>query len=80
MSISFEALAMAGADYLKDGMSFEEFEQHEAEVPHYLLADEEEDDEVFFLRKKNLPTKSSYEYSFCSQEFHICENDEGEQK
>ncbi|XP_059288736.1 uncharacterized protein LOC132042134 [Lycium ferocissimum] len=86
MSISLDALAMMGADYLKDGMSMEEFEKHEAQVPPYLLADhEEEEDENLFSTKKNihhdiLPTKKQYEYSFCSQEFHRCENDEGDQK
>jgi len=69
MSISLEALAMIGADYIKDGISIEEFEQHEAEVPPYLLVDEEEVDEVLFSRKINLPTKNSYEFPFCSQEF-----------
>jgi len=69
MSISIEALAMIGADYIKDGISMEEFEQHEAEVPSYMLADEEENDgEIFFSRKINMPKKGSYEYSFCSQE------------
>jgi len=49
MSISLEALAMAGADRLKDGTSIEEFEKHEAEVPPYLLVDEDNDDENLFL-------------------------------
>ncbi|KAK4356243.1 hypothetical protein RND71_025214 [Anisodus tanguticus] len=79
MSISLEALAMVGADYLKNGMSLEEFEKYEAQVPPYLLADED-DDEIFFSRKMNISIKDSYEYSFCSQEIHRCENDEGEHK
>jgi len=45
MSISIEALAMIGADYIKDGISIEEFEQHEAGVPSYMLADEEDNDD-----------------------------------
>ncbi|OIT26314.1 hypothetical protein A4A49_25890 [Nicotiana attenuata] len=88
MSVSFAALAIMGADYLKDGMSIEEFERHEAEVPPYLLADEkeEENEENFFSRKINIqhessPTKNSDEFPFCSQDLNRCENDnEGEQK
>jgi len=53
MSISLEALAMAGADYLKDGMSFEEFERHEAELPPYLFADEDENENLFFNNNIN---------------------------
>ncbi|OIT26313.1 hypothetical protein A4A49_52746 [Nicotiana attenuata] len=81
MSISLGALAMIGADYIKDGIRIENFEQLEAKVPSYLLADEEEDDGVFFSSWKiNIPTKNSYEFPFCSQEFNRCENGERKQK
>ncbi|KAK4707818.1 hypothetical protein R3W88_028743 [Solanum pinnatisectum] len=76
MSISLEALAMMGGDYVKDGISFEEFEKYEEQVPPYLLVDDQEDEyEKFFSRKKNVfqenfPTKKIYEHSFSShQEF-----------
>uniref|UniRef100_M1BC33 Uncharacterized protein n=1 Tax=Solanum tuberosum TaxID=4113 RepID=M1BC33_SOLTU len=76
MSISLEALAMMGGDYVKDGISFEEFEKYEEQVPPYLLVDDQEDEyEKFFSRKKNLfqenfPTKKIYEHPFsCHQEF-----------
>ncbi|KAG5574637.1 hypothetical protein H5410_054771 [Solanum commersonii] len=52
MTISLEALAMSGGDYIKDGISMEEFEKYEEQVPPYLLIDE--DDEVFF-KKTNMP-------------------------
>ncbi|KAG5574639.1 hypothetical protein H5410_054773 [Solanum commersonii] len=76
MLISLEALAMMGGDYVKDGISFEEFEKYEEQVPPYLLVDDQEDEyEKFFSRKKNVfqenfPTKKIYEHSFSShQEF-----------
>ncbi|KAG5574632.1 hypothetical protein H5410_054766 [Solanum commersonii] len=76
MLISLEALAMMGDDYVKDGISFEEYEKYEEQVPPYLLVDDQEDEyEKFFSKKKNiyqenLPTKKLYEHSFSShQEF-----------
>lgn len=43
MSVSIEALAMAGADYVEWGIDMEEWEQREMErPPPHLLADEEE--------------------------------------
>ncbi|KAK4707815.1 hypothetical protein R3W88_028740 [Solanum pinnatisectum] len=44
MSISLEALAMMGGDYVKDGISFEEHEKYEEQVPPYLLVDDQEDE------------------------------------
>lgn len=44
MSVSLEALAMAGADYLDEsGMTVEEWARLETETPSHLLADEEEE-------------------------------------
>ncbi|KAK6775132.1 hypothetical protein RDI58_026133 [Solanum bulbocastanum] len=68
MSISLDALAMMGGDYVKDGISFEEHEKYEEQVPPYLLVDDQEDEyEKFFSKKKNiyqenLPTKKLYEH------------------
>ncbi|KAK4366963.1 hypothetical protein RND71_014843 [Anisodus tanguticus] len=87
MSISLEALAMMGADYVKDGISMEEFERHEEQVPPYLLADDQEDDDndLLFSRKIKNNSHMSREWkiknnSHMSREFHRCENDEGEKK
>ncbi|KAG5574636.1 hypothetical protein H5410_054770 [Solanum commersonii] len=77
MSISLEALAMMGVDYVKDGISVEEYEKYEEQVPPYLLVDDEEDENI---HKENIYTKKLCEYSFCYQEFHRCEKDEGEKK
>ena len=44
MSISFEALAMAGADYHECGISMEEWERSEMMTPPHLLAEEEEEE------------------------------------
>lgn len=41
MSVSFEALAMAGVDYNECGISMEEWEQSEMTTPPHLLAEEE---------------------------------------
>lgn len=72
MSISLEALAMMGNDYIKDGITLEEYEKHEEQVPPYLLVhdEEEEDENLFSSWKKNMSTKNSYENNyFCySQE------------
>jgi len=53
MTISLEVLAMSGGDYIKDGISIEEFEKYEEQVPPHLLIDE--DDEIFFSKKTNMP-------------------------
>ncbi|KAI8536264.1 hypothetical protein RHMOL_Rhmol10G0243300 [Rhododendron molle] len=45
MSISIEALAMVGADYLDWGKDMEEWERGDLELPPHLLAEEEEEDE-----------------------------------
>lgn len=42
MSISLEALAMSGVDFLEVGFDIEEWEQMDLQVPPYLLANEEE--------------------------------------
>lgn len=44
MTVSLEALAMSGADFLKVGLDFEEWEQNDSEIPPYMLADEEDED------------------------------------
>lgn len=41
MSVSFEALTMAGVDYNEWGMSMEEWERSEMTTPPHLLAEEE---------------------------------------
>ncbi|KAK3225915.1 hypothetical protein Dsin_005779 [Dipteronia sinensis] len=46
MSISMEALAMAGVDYVEWGMNVEEWEREDSELtPAHLLAEEEEEEE-----------------------------------
>ncbi|KAH0996165.1 hypothetical protein GBA52_020029 [Prunus armeniaca] len=45
MSVSLEALAMAGKDYLSIAMTVEEWERGELTPPHLLAEDEEEKDE-----------------------------------
>ncbi|KAK4840141.1 hypothetical protein QYF36_000797 [Acer negundo] len=46
MSISMEALAMAGVDYVEWGMNVEEWEQEDSELtPPHLLAEEKEEEE-----------------------------------
>lgn len=57
MSISIEALAMVGADYLDWGMDIEEWERRDSELPPHLLAeqekeDDDEEEEVRVQRKK----------------------------
>ncbi|OMO67120.1 hypothetical protein CCACVL1_20782 [Corchorus capsularis] len=53
MSVSMEALAMAGADYVEWGMDIEEWEHedHQDLTPAYLLADEEEEEEQEIVGK-----------------------------
>ncbi|GMP26060.1 hypothetical protein CsSME_00002655 [Camellia sinensis var. sinensis] len=54
MSISFEALAMSGTNYLEFGMDIEEWERLNSEVPSHLYTDkrEEEEGEDRGLRKR----------------------------
>ncbi|KAL7131574.1 hypothetical protein ABFS83_12G012400 [Erythranthe nasuta] len=52
MSISLEALAMSGANFLEVGFDMNEWEQMESEVPPHLLADEEEENEEEEEEKK----------------------------
>uniref|UniRef100_A0A5B7BHW5 Uncharacterized protein n=1 Tax=Davidia involucrata TaxID=16924 RepID=A0A5B7BHW5_DAVIN len=52
MSISIEALAMAGANYLESGMEIEEWERRDLETPPYLLAEAE--DEIALGERKNI--------------------------
>lgn len=73
MSISIEALAMIGRDYINDGISMEEYEEHEAQVPPHLLVDDDQEKENFFAMKKNIH-QENYEY------YSSCEKDEVEQK
>ncbi|KAL9148014.1 hypothetical protein ABFS82_12G013600 [Erythranthe guttata] len=69
MSVSLEALAMSGANYLEVGFDINEWEQMESEVPPHLLADEEEEN-VEEEKKKIERKKVDQEYSgrslFCS--------------
>ncbi|KAG5574638.1 hypothetical protein H5410_054772 [Solanum commersonii] len=55
MSISLEALAMMGVDYVKDGISLEEYEKYEEQVPPHLLVDDQEDENI---HKENIYTKN----------------------
>ncbi|XVF15110.1 hypothetical protein REPUB_Repub09cG0121100 [Reevesia pubescens] len=60
MSVSIEALAMAGTDYIEWGMGIEEWEQEELEFPPaYLLADEEEGEEEIIVRSTTCSSSSS---------------------
>ncbi|KAL1568057.1 hypothetical protein AAHA92_03464 [Salvia divinorum] len=45
MTISLEALAMSGANFLEVGLDVKEWEQTDLEIPSYLLADNEEEDD-----------------------------------
>ena len=45
MSVSIEALAMAGVDYLEWGMDIEEWERDDEVSPPHLLADDGEEEE-----------------------------------
>ncbi|KAL2453262.1 Uncharacterized protein Adt_49234 [Abeliophyllum distichum] len=53
MSISLEALAMSGANYLEYGLDVEEWEQLESKVPLHLLADDKDEDEERDKDKRN---------------------------
>uniref|UniRef100_A0A7C9DSI8 Uncharacterized protein n=1 Tax=Opuntia streptacantha TaxID=393608 RepID=A0A7C9DSI8_OPUST len=53
MSVSLEALAMAGEDYANWGLEIEEWERTDLEnIPAHLLIDEEDDEE---MRNANMP-------------------------
>ncbi|KAL7230689.1 hypothetical protein ACSBR2_009047 [Camellia fascicularis] len=45
MSISFEALAMSGANYLEFGMDVEEWERLDSVLPPHLYAEDEDKEE-----------------------------------
>ncbi|KAL7230695.1 hypothetical protein ACSBR2_009053 [Camellia fascicularis] len=45
MSISFEALAMSGANYLEFGMDIEEWERLDSVLPPHLYAEDEDKEE-----------------------------------
>ncbi|KAL3622067.1 hypothetical protein CASFOL_034263 [Castilleja foliolosa] len=75
MTISLEALAMSGANFLEVGLDMEEWEQMDSEVPDYLLAEEEEDNE-----KKGEQDKTNCECLFQSFEdntmkYYVSENE-----
>ena len=55
MSVSLEALAMAGANYLESGMDIEEWEQQDLgpPPPHLLAEEEEREEEEKIYQKKN---------------------------
>lgn len=57
MSVSFEALAMAGVDYNECGMSMEEWERSEMTTPPHLLADEDEWEQSEMLMSVPLSSK-----------------------
>ncbi|WCJ31896.1 hypothetical protein M5689_013347 [Euphorbia peplus] len=44
MSVSVEAMAMAGMDYEEWGMDFDEFERQESQTPAHLLAEDEQEE------------------------------------
>ncbi|KAJ0082097.1 hypothetical protein Patl1_12412 [Pistacia atlantica] len=66
MSVSLEALAMAGTDYAEWGMDFEEWEHREdlEPPPPHLLADEEDD-----VRRESLAMESCLRLSTCHSQF-----------
>ncbi|KAL7131575.1 hypothetical protein ABFS83_12G012500 [Erythranthe nasuta] len=69
MSVSLEALAMSGANYLEVGFDINEWEQLESEVPPHLLADEEEEnveEEKKKIERKKVDQKYSGRSLFCS--------------
>lgn len=53
MTVSLEALAMSGADFLEVGLDFEEWEQKDSEIPPYLLAEDDDDDNEEGLKHGN---------------------------
>ncbi|KAG5529482.1 hypothetical protein RHGRI_030014 [Rhododendron griersonianum] len=57
MSISIEALAMVGADYLDWGMDMKEWERRDPELPPHLLAEEEEEEEENEKDEVGVPRK-----------------------
>ncbi|KAJ0083019.1 hypothetical protein Patl1_12405 [Pistacia atlantica] len=66
MSVSLEALAMAGTDYAELGMDFEEWEHREdlEPPPPHLLADEEDD-----VRRESLAMESCLRLCTCHSQF-----------
>ncbi|GFP84850.1 hypothetical protein PHJA_000628800 [Phtheirospermum japonicum] len=73
MTISLEALAMSGTNFLEVGFDMEEWEQMDAEVPDHLLAEEEEEEE----EKESKRDKTGYECSFQS---YVRENKNGNER
>ncbi|XWS41583.1 hypothetical protein CRYUN_Cryun17cG0094300 [Craigia yunnanensis] len=67
MSVSIEALAMAGTDYIEWGMEIEEWEHEELEPPPHLLAEEAEE-EIF---QKNVKGSSSFSHLIINLLSHI---------
>lgn len=62
MSVSMEALAMAGADYLEYGKDIEEWEHEDLEpTPPHLLADDDDDEEE--------DVRAKFQYGFPSLHF-----------
>ena len=54
MSVSLEALAMAGVNYLESSMDIEEWQRQDlAPPPPHLLAHEEEEEENYQKKKNN---------------------------
>ncbi|OMO73100.1 hypothetical protein COLO4_27262 [Corchorus olitorius] len=70
MSVSIEALAMAGADYVEWGMDIEEWEYEDRDLtPAYLLADEEEGEETIekSVNKSGSPASTLTHFDLESQ-------------
>ncbi|KAK5785295.1 uncharacterized protein LOC128283873 [Gossypium arboreum] len=51
MSLSIEALAMAGVDYVEWGLDIEEWEREDELPPPHLLADDNEKEEEEFMKR-----------------------------
>ncbi|XP_052195115.1 uncharacterized protein LOC127803121 [Diospyros lotus] len=73
MSVSIEALAMAGANYLDYGMDIKEWERLASQLPPHLFL-EEDDDDVGMERKNN----SSPSAETCSSNDHDADEEEEE--
>ncbi|EOX92086.1 Uncharacterized protein TCM_001093 [Theobroma cacao] len=67
MSVSIEALAMAGIDYLEWGMEIEEWELEDLEPPPHLLAEEAEED----IFQNNIKDSSSISHLIINLLTHI---------
>ncbi|GMI86585.1 hypothetical protein HRI_002327800 [Hibiscus trionum] len=51
MSVSIEALAMAGVDYMEWGIHIEDWEREDELPPPHLLADDDGEEEQFMRRR-----------------------------